>query len=179
MPRLTRFAPAVVAALALAPASSALAATHGQVSAADKMWLQTSMEGDLFEIAGGKLAQQHGASQAVKDFGARLVTDHTKSFKEARALAKAHGVQIPKAPTPSEQWELATLGGLSGQAFDTAYVSLETADHQQDISETSDEVSDGTNVAVRRAAKQDLPVLRAHLKIAKGLGGKEVQDPTP
>jgi putative membrane protein len=185
MSPLCRFLPAgLVAAGALAlalavPAAAPAAAPHGQLSAADKMWLQTSIEGDLFEIAGGKLAQQQAAAQGVKDFGARLVTDHTKSLKEAKALAKAHGVQVPRAPSPSQQWELATVGALSGAAFDTSYVQLETADHQQDISETTDEVSDGTNLGVRRAAKKDLPALRAHLKIALGLGGKKVTDPTP
>jgi putative membrane protein len=171
---------AAAAAVTLAPAAAPAAkAPNGQLSAADKMWLQTSMEGDLFEIEGGKLAQQRAGSQGVKDYGARLVTDHTKSLKEARALAKAHGVQIPKAPSPSEQWELKTVGALSGTAFDTAYVNLETADHQQDISESTDEVSDGTNAGVRQAAKKDLPTLKQHLKIAVGLGGRQVTDPTP
>jgi putative membrane protein len=175
------FVAGAAAALALAAGAGAAPAKapHGQISAADKIWLQGSIEGDLFEIQGGNLAQQHAAAAGVKSYGARLVTDHTKSLKEAVALAKAHNVQVPKAPTPSQQWELQTLGTLSGAAFDSAYVALETADHQQDISETSDEVSDGTNVGVRNAAKKDLPVLRTHLKLAKTLGGHEVTDPTP
>jgi putative membrane protein len=171
---------AAAAAVTLAPAAAPAAkAPNGQLSAADKMWLQTSISGDLFEIQGGTIAQQQASSQAVKDYGSRLVTDHTKSLKEARALAKAHGVQVPKAPSPSQQWELKTIGALSGAAFDAAYVDLETADHQQDISESTDEVSEGTNLGVRRAAKKDLPTLRRHLKIALGLGGHKVTDPTP
>jgi putative membrane protein len=182
MSRLIRFVPALVAVgLAASGATGAAAgaaqAPHGALSAADKLWLQTSISGDRFEIQGGQLAQQRAAGQAVKAYGARLVADHTKSLKEAVALAKAHNVQVPKLPTPSQQWQLATIGALSGAAFDSAYVNLETADHQQDIAESTDEVSDGTNLGVRRAAKKDLPVLRTHLKIAVGLGGHKVPMP--
>jgi putative membrane protein len=180
MSRTTRLLPAgALAALALAaPAVAPAKAPHGQVSAADKIWLQSGIEGDLFEIAGGKIAQQRASSQAVKDYAARLIADHTKSLKEATALAKAHGVKVPKAPSQSEQWELKMVGALSGTAFDAAYADLEAADHQQDIAETTEEVADGTNLGVRRAAKKDLPTLRAHLRIAVGLGGHEVTDPT-
>jgi putative membrane protein len=180
MPRLTRFLLPATAAAALALGAAAAApaqAPHGQISAADKLWLQNSISGDRFEIQGGQIAQTRGATQAVKDYGARLVTDHTKSLKEAMALAKAHGVKVPKAPTPSEQWELRVVAGQSGAAFDTLYVDLETADHEQDISETHDEISDGTNAGVRAAAKKDLPMLVTHLKIARSLGGKTTTPP--
>jgi putative membrane protein len=179
MSRLNRFLPVIVAAGLAAGGATATAASapHGALSAADELWLQTSISGDRFEIQGGQLAQQRAAAQPVKDYAARLVSDHTKSLKEAVALAKAHHVQVPTRPTPSEQWELATVGALTGAAFNRAYVDLETADHQQDISETTDEVSDGTNLGVRRAAKKDLPVLRTHLRIAVGLGGHKVPLP--
>jgi putative membrane protein len=184
MSRLHRSLPATlgaVAALALtAGAASAPAkAPHGQLSAADKLWLQTAISGDLFEIQGGQVAQMRAGSQAVKDYGARLVADHTKSLKAAIALAKAHGVQIPRAPTPSEQWELRVVAGQSGALFDTLYVDLETADHEQDIAEAHDEVSDGTNAGVRAEAKKELPTLVTHLKIARSLGGKTTTDPAP
>jgi putative membrane protein len=181
MPRIPRFllpaSCAAAVAVALGTSSAPAQAPHGQLSAADKLWLQNSMSGDRFEIQGGQIAQTRGATQAVKDYGSRLVTDHTKSLKEAMALAKAHNVKIPKAPTPSEQWELRVVAGQSGAAFDTLYVDLETADHEQDISETHDEISDGTNVGVRAAAKKDLPVLVTHLKIARSLGGKTTTPP--
>jgi putative membrane protein len=171
------------AALALGAAAgagpAAAQAPRGQLPAADKLWLQTSISGDRFEIQGGRLAQTQAGSQAVKDYAARLIADHTKSLKSAMALARAHGVQIPRAPTPSEQWELRTVAGQSGTTFDTLYVDLETADHEQDISEAHDEISDGTNRAVRAEARSDLRTLVTHLRIARSLGGKPTIDPTP
>jgi putative membrane protein len=182
MPRLTRCLPAAAAAaaaLALTASTAPAKAPHGQLSAADKLWLQGAISGDRFEIQGGQIAQARAGTQAVKDYGARLVTDHTKSLKEAIALAKAHGVRVPRAPTQSEQWELRTIAGQAGAAFDTLYVDLETADHEQDISEAHDEIGDGTNPGVRAAARKEVPMLVTHLKIARSLGGKTTTPPLP
>jgi putative membrane protein len=178
-PSLTLLTATATAALGAAGAGTALGAAQSQakVSAADKTYLQTAIEGDRFEVAGGKLAQQKGATKAVKTYGARLVTDHTKSLKEATALAKKLGIAVPKTPSPSMQWELETVGKLSGAQFDERYADLEAKDHQQDISEATDEVKDGTNADIRSAAKKELPTLAAHLKIAEQLGGKQGTDP--
>jgi putative membrane protein len=188
----TRHLPTVGAALALAlggAGSVALAHDrdhHGdhhrghtaRYTAWDKQWLQTSIEGDLFEIEGGKIAQQRGSSQAVRAYGARLVQDHTKSLEDATKVAHRLGIEVPKAPTPSQQWELKIIASLPSSAFDHEYADLEAKDHQQDISESEDEVSDGCNRRVRHLAKSDLPVLRQHLAIAEQLGGRQGEDPT-
>ena len=194
MSRFTRTFPALGAAAVLGIGGAAASASAGgghrhaaegsvqhaakrAYSAADMQYLQTGIEGDRFEIAGGKLAQQKGNSQGVKAYGARLVTDHTKSLKDATALAKRLGIKVPTSPAPSMQWELQTVGMFSGAEFDTAYVNLEAMDHQQDISEARDEVKDGTNAAIRKSAKTEIPTLQQHLKLAQQLGGKTGTDP--
>ena len=63
----------------------------------------------------------------------------------------------------------AHLGAFSGAVFDRSYVDLEVRDHIQDIQETKDEISEGCNATVRGLARDDLPVLRAHLRIARQL----------
>jgi putative membrane protein len=185
-PDMSRLTPSLTllcatAAIGAAGAGTALgAAQHAaKVSPADKTYLQTAIEGDRFEVAGGKLAQQQGSTKAVKDYGARLVTDHTKSLKEATALAKKLGIAVPKAPSPSMQWELQTVAKFSGKQFDDNYAELEAKDHQQDISEAQDEVKDGTNSQIRSSAKKEIPTLQEHLKIAEQLGGKQGTDPLP
>ncbi len=152
---------------------------HGdhRYSVADEQYLQTAIEGDRFEIEGGKLAQERGTTQGVKDYGARLVKDHTKSLRDATDLAGKLGIDVPKAPSPSEQWELQAIGRLSGQEFDAQYADLEAKDHQQDISEATDEADKGRNDLIRQAAKNEIPTLQEHLKIAKDLGGQEGTDP--
>ena len=175
--RLVRAAlPAAALILALVPAAPAFAARQSEcgapghrTSAQDETWLTTGIEGDRFEIIGGTAAQSKGATPAMKAFGARLVKDHSKSLSDAVKAAHRFGVTVPKTPSPSEEWELRTVGSFSGAAFDRSYADLEVQDHIQDIQETKDEISDGCNRTVRGLARDDLPVLRQHLKIAQQL----------
>src|SRR5947208_5896052 len=48
------------------------------------------------ELDLGKLAQKRGSTQAVKDYGKTLVTDHGQGDKDMLALAKKHHQTIPK-----------------------------------------------------------------------------------
>src|SRR3954470_7008672 len=91
-------APLAVGRLAL-PAKAAAK----PYSPLDKYMLQSSIQGDRFEIAGGQLAQSKGTSDAVKALGARLVKDHSKSLSEAVKLAKDLKISVPKTPTPSQE----------------------------------------------------------------------------
>jgi putative membrane protein len=136
-------------------------------SAWDEQWLMTSIEGDRFEIQGGMLAQHQATTQIVRDLGARLVKDHTKSLEDAVAVAEHLGIDVPKAPSPSQQWELRAVAQFHGTAFDKWYSDLEVQDHIQDITETQAEVEQGFNEKVKNTAEDDLPVLREHLKLAQ------------
>jgi putative membrane protein len=125
------------------------------------------MQGDIFEIQGGTLAEQKGSAAQVKAIGARYLKDHTASLKVARKLAKSLGIKRETDPTPSEQWELQEIGGFSGADFDKRYASLEVFDHRQDIMEAKDEIALGTNKRVVSEARKELTMLRTHLKLAK------------
>lgn len=172
MKRLLTLACACLAALAVAAVTTvtAGAASHqrtAKVSAADKQYLKTSIQGDLFEITGGKLAKAKSHNAAVLRLANRLVTDHSKSLSDAAKLARSFGIDVPTKPLPSQVWELNMVASLRGKAFNHWYSSLEVGDHIQDIQETSDEVSDGTNTKVRDTARMELPMLHEHLKLAR------------
>jgi putative membrane protein len=136
-------------------------------SAWDEQWLMSSIAGDRFEVAGGKLAGAKATNAGVRALGARLVKDHSKSLEDAIKLAKRLGVDVPDSPSPSQQWELDTVASFSGNAFDRRYADLELQDHKQDIEEAKAEITKGTNRSVRDEARKDLPVLRRHLKLSR------------
>ena len=151
---------------ALALTAPAVSAAGRQPSAQDVNWLETSASGDRFEIVAGRLAEQRGTSPAVRRLGARLVRDHSRSLGELRSVARALGVRVPSAPTPSEVWEINVVRSFTGHGFDVRYASLEVKDHQQDISETSFEAHRGQDPQVMKLARQDLPMLRTHLRLS-------------
>jgi putative membrane protein len=149
---------------------------HKAYSAWDEQWLMMSIEGDLFEIQGGKLAQSQGTTDEVRALGARLVTDHGKSLQDATDLANSLGIEVPDSPSPSQQWELRVVSSFSGVAFDRWYADLEVQDHMQDIQEAQDEVDKGCNPDIRKDAANEIPTLQEHLRVAqealKAAGGR-------
>jgi putative membrane protein len=151
-------------ALAVAPPVAHAAAVYSPL---DEEILRTSIQGDRFEVIGGKIAESKGASARTRALGARLVADHTKSLHEAVALAERLGISVPSDPSTTEEWELSVVSGLSGNAFDVGYSSLEVQDHKQDIEEVHTELEHGLNPSVRALERKDLPTLRFHLHISK------------
>jgi putative membrane protein len=165
----------LTSALAGALVAGSLAAGGGAIAGAasskatgqDQTYLQNAIEGDRFEIQGGRLAERQGSSAAVKALGRRLVTDHTKSLSDARKLAKALGVSVPSSPSPSETWELSVVRTFTGKNFDHWYSRLEVQDHKQDITEATDETKLGGDASVKADARKELPTLRTHLALAQ------------
>jgi putative membrane protein len=162
MPRRAVLVAVLGAALVLPVASASAAPPY---SPADQMWLKSGIQGDRFEIQGGVMAERGATNPTVRALGARLVKDHKKSLSEAVHMARRLGISVPKTPTTSQEWELAILSRFAGAVqFNGWYSKLEVQDHKQDIEESKDEVSMGSHAGIRRLAKEDLPVLRVHLK---------------
>jgi putative membrane protein len=86
------------------------------------------------DIETGRLAAERGNSTEVREFGAMLARDHETVRQMGRDLAKKLGV----TPTPpaddraskDQAAALARLRGLSGQAFDAAFLRHEAGFHK-------------------------------------------------
>jgi putative membrane protein len=133
----------------------------------DENWLTTSISGDRFEIAGGKIALARSGNASVRVLAHRLIADHSKSLHEAIDLAREWGIKPPPASTPSMQWELHQLRYMSKSKFDVEYASLEVKDHNQDIEETGFEAREGRASDIRADARKELPMLNLHLRLSK------------
>jgi len=89
---------------------------------------------NTWDIATGSLAAQKGTRQDVKDFGAQLARDHKTVQQQGRDLAGK--LKVTPTPVASDfalkvQHEAAMkkLQGLSGPAFDKAFLEHEVAYH--------------------------------------------------
>jgi putative membrane protein len=181
MPTIAR-RPALRLATALAlPALLAIGALPGSAvaeegasagaapNAQDRAWVSDSSEGDLFEIAGGRLAATHSLDPAVRRFGRLMVRDHHQLYRATTGVADEVGLDTEDQPSRGQRTILRDWAGLTGDAFVCAYVPYEWEDHQLDIAESRDEVEDGASPAVVAAARAGLPVLRHHLAVVSRL----------
>jgi putative membrane protein len=137
---------------------------------ADSRILQTLHEKNLEEVAVGRMAQQKGAIEAVRDFGQRLVDDHTQNEEKVKALANELSVTL-SGPTTKSAAEQA-LEPLTGAAFDERFATLMREGHDSLVQRVEMAQSEVGNDRIKAHLSETLPALRDHLRIAQELVGK-------
>lgn len=135
----------------------------------DKKFAKEAAIGGMAEVELGKLAQQKASSDAVKQFGQKMVDDHSKANEELKAAATKDGIELPTELDKKHQKMIDKLGKLSGAEFDKAYVKAMLKDHKKDVSEFQDEANKGTMSGIKEFAQKTLPTLEQHLDTVKDL----------
>jgi len=76
----------VVAPLLILACSSAKDSTKFAANAA---------QGGMAEVEMGRLATQRAGDALVREFGARMVADHSRANSELKSIAAQKGIQLP------------------------------------------------------------------------------------
>ena len=134
--------------------------------------MDVAMDG-LMEVELGRWATQKGTSDAVKQFGKRMVDDHSKANTELATLASSKGVTLPTALDEKHQKEVTKITRLSGADFDKAYSKMMLSGHNKDVSEFEKQSTGGTDPDLKAFAGKTLPTLQEHLQMARALPGNE------
>jgi putative membrane protein len=135
----------------------------------DKKFVKNSALGGLTEVELGKLAAQKASSDAVKQFGQRMVDDHSKANDLLKQAAGKSNIEVPAALDSKHQSRIDKLAKLSGPAFDKAYVKDQVKDHEHDVDDFKSEAQNGSDPNVKQFAMQTLPTLQEHLNAVKDL----------
>jgi putative membrane protein len=146
---------------------SHMANTNGQVSSSDRKFMEKAAQGGIAEVQLGKLATEKANDDAVKQFGQRMVDDHSKANDQLKQLASQKGVTLPTEPEKSAQKEHDRLSKLSGSAFDREYMKHMVSDHKKDVSEFKSEINKVKDADLKQWAQNTLPVLEEHLTLAQ------------
>lgn len=153
------------AALLIFASTSAVFAQNA--SDDDKHFVEAALKGGMAEVELGKLASQKGASSDVKQFGQKMVVDHTMMGDQMKAVAEKIGVTPPSMDTPSDTALKAKLEVLTGAAFDKAYISAMVKDHEDDLADFKTEIANGTSPAVKSVTRQGESVVERHLAMIR------------
>jgi putative membrane protein len=135
----------------------------------DKDFTKQAAEGDLAEVRLGQLAQDKGSSDAVKDFGKRMVAEHTKANEQLTSIATERNMEVPRELDKHNQKIYDQLSKLSGDEFDRAYAKDMVNDHRDNMDLFQREASGGQDGILKNFASSSLPTLQDHLKMAKDL----------
>jgi putative membrane protein len=135
----------------------------------DADFAKEAAQGGAAEVKLGRLAQEKGMSDSVKNFGKRMVDDHSKAGDNLKAAATQSNIDLPSGLSTKDQVTYDRLSKLSGTEFDQAYARDMVRDHVHDVAAFRQESSGGKDDNIKTFATQTLPTLQDHLKDARAM----------
>jgi len=140
---------------------------EAKATASDKTFMKKAAVGGMTEISLGKLAGEKGDSKEVKDFGEKMVKDHTKIADDLKAVAGKLGVTLPEKIDATHQAKIDTMEKKAGTAFDSAYVNAMVMAHQKDIAAFEGAAKETKNEDLKKFIDDSLPTMKEHLEEIK------------
>jgi putative membrane protein len=163
------------------PTVSPTPSGQNNLSSSDRQFITEAAQGGLAEVQLGQLASQRGTSNAVKEYGQRMVQDHTQVNEQLKQLATQKGVTLPTSIGSKNQQVKQRLSNLSGTNFDREYLNQMLQDHEKDVAAFQTAAQQGQDPDVKVFAAQALPTLQEHLEQVRSLvnpGGTSTSTPT-
>ena len=142
-----------------------------KMTSQDRNFIMDAAMGGMEEVELGRVAAQKGMSAAVKQFGQRMVDDHSQANSELMSLASSKGITLPTELDQKHRAEVTKFSAMSGAEFDREYTKLMVSDHRKDVSEFEKQSTRGTDADLKAFATKTLPTLQEHLRMAEALPG--------
>jgi putative membrane protein len=144
-----------------------------QVAAkADTAFIREATSGNLLEIRLGNLAESKASNSAVKQFGQRMVTDHTTMENQWSQLVGRSRLPVTARLDQTQQQQASQLERLSGAEFDQAYMTAMIQDHERDVNAFQTQGVSAQSADVRQLAGNDLVTIQQHLDMARQIGSQ-------
>lgn len=146
--------------------------------AADRAFMDTAAHANMAEIQMGQLAEKNAQNQEVKDFGKRMVTDHTAADNGLKQIAQKQDVTLPSSLSANDKATFDRLEKLHGEAFDKAYMQDMVRDHEHDVAAFRRDEKSIKDTQLKDWVINTPPVLDSHLTEAKKVAGTVGADAT-
>ncbi len=175
-------APAAIACLSLTtmvrltPAAAQATAQHAAL-ASDSSFMQTAGSLGLLQVKLAKLAQDKASSEAVRDFGKRMVADYAKANDELAAGART--AAYPRPVLLREHQQIFNRFNSMGRSdFDKNYMAEMVSEHGDMARLFEQEAKDGRVQSLKQLAASMLPAVQQHQALAGQTAGTVGADVT-
>ena len=148
-------------------------AQFSNLSSSDKKFLDAAADINMSEAYLGKMAQNKAPEASIKDFGRKLVRDHTNAYETLTIVANKAGATIPKGIDVRRDRGVEELARAQSRKFDQRFLRAEVRDHTKALVEFRREAEHGHDADVKAYARQMIPTLEQHLQTAESLAKSE------
>ena len=162
-------APATDAAIAPAPVAAPVVPDY---SMQPEVFVQSVAASDLLQIKIGTMAMEQASEQTVKDFGHRMVTNHTAIQVLIRKMAVAQEITLPTDVVGADEETVTSLQALSGVDFDRAYMAFMADRNPEILAMYRWQYDNCTDPTVKPFAVQTMPIIGTHARLAEALNAE-------
>lgn len=134
---------------------------------ADDDFAMKAANAGKMEVELGRLAAKKSRNAAVRAFGRRMATDHTKAGNKLKMLASKKHMMLPTEMDAEGHEAMQRLSGLHGMEFDHAYMEMMVTDHEKAVAEFETEAQSGVDADLKAFATATLPTLKLHRQLAR------------
>jgi len=157
------------------PESPPAASAHGAaaqpgLTKQDRDFVERAAQDGLAEIELGKLAQK-SENPDVRRLADRMIADHTRADQRLVAIAKAKGIDLPTALDDHRKLREKLAVEHDGN-FNRDFAQAMVVDHDQAIKLFRGESASGGDLQLQEFARNTLPTLEEHRKMAADLAAK-------
>jgi putative membrane protein len=134
----------------------------------DKNFMNTLAMAGAGEIQAGQVAMMRG-NKFDRQFGRQMVHDHQMAASQLMKIAQNRGITLPSAPAAQDVREIRRMEGMTKSNFHTAYHRYAVASHKDALALFHDEISHGSDNALKAWARRTLPTIRKHMMEARNM----------
>lgn len=145
------------------------AAFAASLSPADHDFLVSTAQGTTYELAAAKLALSKATLNDIKSYAQAMIDAHGRLNPQLHELAQKNGIDLPTGMTDAKQQSYDKLKSLDGKAFDTAFVTDETQDNENDLKTEQKEIETTKDASVKAFVEQLKKADTEHAKFGQAL----------
>jgi putative membrane protein len=156
---------AAVAGVCTLTQAASMSGGSSHPSGTDRRFMTTLAQGSMAEVKLGKLALQKSQTAQVRQVATTIVQDHTQANAALMQVATREGVRLPKDTDPAHKAAFRKLSGLSGAAFDKAYIANQVNDHDKTVGLINHEEESTNNGPLKAFLAVTYPKIQMHTKM--------------
>ena len=124
------------------------------------------------EIKQSQLALETSKNKSVRAFATRMVKDHHMLMAKMKPFASKYDVPPPVLLSTGQEAQYSALKGLSGSAFDKAYIEDMANDHHKALDLFNAEMAATTDTDLKSTVTAGRSVVALHSQMADALAQK-------
>jgi putative membrane protein len=129
-------------------------------------FLIKSADARMMNAQVGLLAIEKGTSAAIRDFGQRMMEDHSVLLEKIKKLAIERNVALPDQISNRNVDDHRNLSEENGREFDRTFIKMIIMDHERDL-KLFNKAAECNDPEVSAFAKRYLPLIQSDLQKIK------------